>query len=544
MHWWQVALGVATGLLAVWLLLVAALALQARRTGRRVALRDALRMLPDVVRLMRRLAGDPALPRSTRVWLWLLLAYVVLPIDLVPDIIPVLGYADEVVLIALVLRHVVRRAGPEALDRHWPGTPDGLAVVRSLAGVGEMAPSSRTMATTRARNVGGGCEDGAMSETAAIEPDTKDWTWVLEQPCPECGYAAADVTVDRIPAVIRDNATTWAAVLTLDDAATRPDPTTWSPLEYACHVRDVHRIFDLRVGLMLAEDGPQFPNWDQDETALAERYGEQDPATVSAELLDAAERVAERYESVPPDAWGRRGFRSNGSEFTVESIGLYHLHDLVHHAWDVRGAVARATVAAYDAHAAAYAEGILAADDLTEQQARAFAAVVGDGARVLEIGSGPGRDAAVLESLGLHVRRTDITPAFVDLLRSQGYAADLVDPLVDDLDDPERPGVPYDAVWASASLLHVDRSDLPVLLSRLAAVTRPGGVLALSIKEGDGEKWSTHGFVAAPRRFVYWREPGLRAVLDAAGWDLEAVGHARSARTGEPWLDAVARRRP
>ena len=135
MSWWQLLAGIAVGLLAVWLLLVAALAVQARRTGRRVSLRDAIRLLPDVVRLMRRLAADPTLPRSTRVWLWLMLAYVVLPIDLVPDFIPVLGYADEVVVIALVLRHVVRRAGPEALERHWPGTPEGLDVVRSLAGI-------------------------------------------------------------------------------------------------------------------------------------------------------------------------------------------------------------------------------------------------------------------------------------------------------------------------------------------------------------------------------------------------------------------------
>jgi SAM-dependent methyltransferase len=381
-----------------------------------------------------------------------------------------------------------------------------------------------------------------MSEAAAIEPDTKDWTWVLDEPCPECGFRAGAVTVDEIPTIIRDNATTWAAVLTLADAATRPEPTTWSPLEYACHVRDVNRIFDLRVGLMLDEDEPQFPNWDQDETAIAEKYGEQDPATVSGELLDAAERVAERYESVPPGAWGRRGFRSNGSEFTVESIGRYHLHDLVHHAWDVRAAVARATVAAYDAHAAAYAEGLQALE-ADEDLQRAFAAAVGAGGRVLEVGSGPGRDAALLETLGLDVRRTDITPAFVDLLRGHGHAADVLDPLTDDLDDPARPGTPYDGVWASASLLHVDRADLPALLTRLAEATRPGGVLAVSLKEGDGEAWSTHGFVGAPRRFVYWREEGLRAALDAAGWDVVEINHTRSARTGEPWLDAQARRR-
>ena len=300
----------------------------------------------------------------------------------------------------------------------------------------------------------------------SIEPDTKDWTWVLDRPCPECGFEASAVTVDRIPSVVRDNATTWAAVLTLADVADRPDPSTWSPLEYAAHVRDVHRIFDLRVGLMLDEDDPTFANWDQDETAIAERYAEQDPATVAEDLLAAAESVAERYESVPPGAWGRRGYRSNGSEFTVESIGLYHLHDIVHHAWDVRGAVARATVEAYDAHAAAYRDGSLALDDQVVEQVRAFAVAVGPRARVLEIGSGPGRDATSLEAAGLSVRRTDITPGFVDLLRSQGHDADVLDPLTDDLDDPQRPGTPYDGIWASACLLHVDRSDLPARGSR------------------------------------------------------------------------------
>ena len=174
-----------------------------------------------------------------------------------------------------------------------------------------------------------------MSDAAPIEPDTKDWTWVLERPCPECGFAAATVTVDQIAAAVRDNVTVWESALALPGAGTRPAPAVWSPLEYACHVRDVHRTFDLRVGLMLDQDEPRFPNWDQDETAVAERYAEQDPATVATELRDAAEAVARRYESVPAGAWERRGFRSDGSEFTVVSIGRYHLHDIVHHAWDV-----------------------------------------------------------------------------------------------------------------------------------------------------------------------------------------------------------------
>ncbi|MBB3044297.1 class I SAM-dependent DNA methyltransferase [Nocardioides soli] len=373
-----------------------------------------------------------------------------------------------------------------------------------------------------------------------IVPDTKDWTWVLDRPCPECAFDASTVTVDRIPAVIRDNATTWEAVLTCDDVAVRPEPATWSPLEYACHVRDVHLLFDERVALMLEQDAPRFRNWDQDETAVAQRYAEQRPATVSAELLDAAERVAERYESVPPGAWSRRGLRGDGSEFSVESIGLYHLHDIVHHAWDVRATVVRATVAAYDAHAAAYGEGTISLPAEVADDIVAFAIAVGPRGRVLEIGSATGRDAAALEAAGLDVRRTDITAGFVELMRAAGQRADRLDPLTDDLADPERPGMPYDGVWANACLLHVDRADLPRLLERLAAATRPAGPLALTLKEGDGEAWSTHGHVGAPRRFVFWREAELRTVLDAAGWRVEAVRQSRSARTGEPWLDVQA----
>ena len=129
-HWWTVPIGVLTGLIVVWVALVGTL--WAARPDD-VSLRDALRLLPDVLRLLRRLAGDRTLPRGVRFRLWLLLAYLAMPIDLVPDVIPVLGYADDAVVVILTLRSITRRAGPEALERHWPGTPDGLAAVRRLA---------------------------------------------------------------------------------------------------------------------------------------------------------------------------------------------------------------------------------------------------------------------------------------------------------------------------------------------------------------------------------------------------------------------------
>jgi hypothetical protein len=171
----------------------------------------------------------------------------------------------------------------------------------------------------------------------AVEPDTKDWTWVLQQPCPECDFQAEAVAGPQIPDLVRGYAERWRHVLAQPDVGTRPSPTVWSPLEYACHVRDVFRVFTGRVRLMLTEDEPTFENWDQDETAVAERYGEQDPARVAEELTVASEEVASAFASVPDDAWGRTGLRSNGSQFTVESLGRYFVHDVVHHLHDVRG---------------------------------------------------------------------------------------------------------------------------------------------------------------------------------------------------------------
>ncbi len=119
--------GVAGGLLLAWLVLVAVL-WAARPDDLRA--RELLRLLPDVLRLVRRLAADRTLPRGVRVRLWLLLGYLALPVDLVPDVIPVIGYADDAIAVALVLRSVVRRAGSDALSRHWPGTAAGLAALR------------------------------------------------------------------------------------------------------------------------------------------------------------------------------------------------------------------------------------------------------------------------------------------------------------------------------------------------------------------------------------------------------------------------------
>ena len=198
---------------------------------------------------------------------------------------------------------------------------------------------------------------------------------------------------------------------------------------------------------------------------------------------------------------------------------------------------ARETVHAYDLDAPAYAAATAAVPDRVRTALEELAQRLGDGARVLEVGSGGGRDALLMESLGLAVRRTDVTPGFVALLRGQGHACDLLDPLVDDLTCAEGP---YDAVWANASLLHVARADLPTVLARLAAVTRPGGLLRATLKEGDGDGWSTHGAVARPRHFTYWRAPALAEVVTASGWVDVAVRSGLAGSRGEWWLEVSA----
>ncbi|CAN5586991.1 DinB family protein [soil metagenome] len=168
--------------------------------------------------------------------------------------------------------------------------------------------------------------------------DSKDWTWVLQRPCPECGFEAEEVAPAELPELVRRNAGSWRHVLAGSDVAARPSADVWSPLEYACHVRDVFRIFDGRLAQMLAEDDPLFLNWDQDETAVVERYDEQDPATVATELTEAAERIAASFAAVGVEQWSRRGRRSDGASFTVASLGRYFIHDPIHHLTDVGGA--------------------------------------------------------------------------------------------------------------------------------------------------------------------------------------------------------------
>ena len=138
--WWRLALGVLLGLAVVWSALIVLLWHAQRRQPDRATLLDALRLVPDVVHLLRRLAGDRTLPRSLRIRLWLLVIYLISPIDLIPDFIPVLGYADDVIVVAIALRSITRRAGPDAIRQHWPGTPEGLSTVLRVTGLAAPLP--------------------------------------------------------------------------------------------------------------------------------------------------------------------------------------------------------------------------------------------------------------------------------------------------------------------------------------------------------------------------------------------------------------------
>src|SRR3984957_575544 len=146
-----------------------------------------------------------------------------------------------------------------------------------------------------------------------IIPDGKDWTWVLSRVCPECGFDTQSFAREEIPAMIRANAAEWRAPLAAPDAAGRSRPDRWSALEYGCHVRDVFQLYDYRLGLMLTEDDPLYPNWDQDETAMDDQYFAQDPAVVAGELVAAADALADHFAALSGDQWGRPRRRRGGA---------------------------------------------------------------------------------------------------------------------------------------------------------------------------------------------------------------------------------------
>lgn len=191
------------------------------------------------------------------------------------------------------------------------------------------------------------------------------------------------------------------------------------------------------------------------------------------------------------------------------------------------------TIDSYDRELDRYLASSAPTPALVRRLLLRFAAPI-PGGRVLELGSGPGWDADYLESLGLTVARTDATASFVERLRARGRDAQVLDARDGDY------GGPYDGVLANAVLLHLSRPQFEQALLTAHRATRPGGVLAITLKEGDGSAWST-AKLGRPRRFTYWRHGELSDVLARTGWAPQAIEQVDG--NPEPWLFALARSR-
>jgi uncharacterized membrane protein YkvA (DUF1232 family) len=163
----RILIPLVAGLLVLWAGLIITLRVVAPEQAR---LKDVMRLLPDLLRLLSRLARDRTLPRGVRLRLGLLLAYLALPIDLVPDFIPVVGYADDAIIIALTLRSVIRRSGSEAVRRHWPGTEEGLTTVLRISGARE--ESSRPRSSRPALGADGSPVDHDDGHDCDVEAQT------------------------------------------------------------------------------------------------------------------------------------------------------------------------------------------------------------------------------------------------------------------------------------------------------------------------------------------------------------------------------------
>jgi SAM-dependent methyltransferase len=152
------------------------------------------------------------------------------------------------------------------------------------------------------------------------------------------------------------------------------------------------------------------------------------------------------------------------------------------------------------------------------------------GGTLLELGSGTGRDAAELERRGHQVRRTDATVAFVEMMRADGFKADLLNALTDDY------GGPYDLVFADAVFLHFTAEQLAHVLTRCFDAAR---LLAFTTREGEGIEWSNR-FLDLPRQFTLWEEGPLRALLSDTGWHVQQLQRGETRAGG--WFHVLAGR--
>ncbi|TGQ74462.1 MAG: class I SAM-dependent methyltransferase [Mesorhizobium sp.] len=190
-------------------------------------------------------------------------------------------------------------------------------------------------------------------------------------------------------------------------------------------------------------------------------------------------------------------------------------------------AQSRQTIESYEDYAVRYDEIVGHVPHPNDQAAlERAAAIAGPGGRVLEIGSGPGRDADFLETLGVEVRRTDATRRFLELQAARGKAGELLDVITDEL------GGPYDAVVALAMLIHVPRDQIDQVLAKIARSLRPGGAFVVTMRDGDGETGGRY-------LTVDWRREAFAARMEAAG--MEVLSHSfRVGRKERGWNTFLA----
>lgn len=169
----------------------------------------------------------------------------------------------------------------------------------------------------------------------SIPSESRDWTFVLESGCRECGWEPTP-DVGRLREELTRALGAWPALLAGPEAAVRPEPTVWSAIEYGSHVRDMARLLALRVASMLETDDPQFANWDGDVANVVRRDWDADPAGLIRDIARAGEEAEAQLDRVGPAALGRRGHRGDGVPFTVLSLLQFVEHDISHHVADVR----------------------------------------------------------------------------------------------------------------------------------------------------------------------------------------------------------------
>jgi hypothetical protein len=161
----------------------------------------------------------------------------------------------------------------------------------------------------------------------------------LAEACQGCGFIYARGRAENL-AWLKSDATTFVAQLqTYDDEAVRrrPEPVVWSPLEYACHVRDVLRIQTERVAQAQREDHPTYTPMGREERVVDDRYNEQDPAVVASELLAAAEAFIALLESLDDAGWARTGVYNYPTPESrdMDWMAAHTDHELYHHRLDI-----------------------------------------------------------------------------------------------------------------------------------------------------------------------------------------------------------------